>query len=225
MFRRRYGNLRDHGRWQQVDWPAARPRGITDPDRSPRGNQFAGLTRTQENLAVEVRRAGVNDAARIAEIHVLGWQGGYRGLLPQDYLDGMQASGERLERWTRELVSLDWSRGGVLVAECDDGQLAGFARFGATRDEDGDPAGVGEVYSIYVAPVAWGQGLGRAVMSAALEHLAAADYGEATLWVLDSNVRARRFYAAAGFSTDGREKTDETYGFPIREVRYRRSLR
>jgi ribosomal protein S18 acetylase RimI-like enzyme len=173
---------------------------------------------------MKVRRARPEDAARIAESHVLGWQAGYRGLLPQDYLDGMQADGRRLERWARTLEAPDWSRGGVLVAEQDDGQLAGFARFGATRDEDDDPAKVGEVYSIYLAPTAWGQGLGRALMSAALEHLAAAGYAEATLWVLDTNARARRFYAAAGFSADGGAKTDNTYGFPIRELRYRRPL-
>jgi ribosomal protein S18 acetylase RimI-like enzyme len=173
---------------------------------------------------MNVRRAQPEDAALIAETHVLGWQGGYRGLLPQDYLDGMQAGGRRLERWQRTLRSPDWSRGGVLVAERDDGHLAGFANFGATRDEDDDPAGVGEVYSIYLAPIAWGQGLGRALMSAALEHLAAAGYREATLWVLDSNARARRFYEAAGFSPDGGGKTDDTYGFTIHEVRYRRPL-
>ena len=188
--------------------------------------ELPGIAQVRNHHIVNVRRAQPQDAALIAETHVLGWQGGYRGLLPQDYLDGMQVGGQRLERWTRTLVSLDWSHSGVLVAERDAGQLAGFASFGATRDEDDDPARVvGEVYAIYLAPIAWGQGLGRVLMSAALEHLAAAGYGEATLWVLDTNARARRFYAAAGFSTDGGEKTDETYGFPIREIRYRRSLR
>jgi len=173
---------------------------------------------------MNVRRARPEDAALIAEIHVLGWQGGYRGLLPQDYLDGMQAGGARLERWQRTLGSADWSCGGVLVAERDAGQIAGFANFGATRDRDDDPARVGEVYAIYLAPVAWGQGFGRALMSAALEHLTAAGYHEAALWVLDTNARARRFYEAAGFRADGGEKTDESHGFPIHEIRYRRPL-
>jgi ribosomal protein S18 acetylase RimI-like enzyme len=171
-----------------------------------------------------VRRAQPKDAALIAETHVLGWQGGYRGLLPQDYLDGMRVDGRRVERWARALESPDWPRGGVLVAERDDGQLAGFTHFGATRDEDADPAQVGEVYSIYLRPVDWGQGLGRALMSAALEHLAAAGYATATLWVLDTNVRSRRFYQAAGFRPDDAVKVDESRGFSLREVRYRRPL-
>jgi GNAT superfamily N-acetyltransferase len=172
-----------------------------------------------------VRRARPDDAALIAEVHVLGWQGGYRGLMPQCYLDGLQADGARTERWTHALESVDWSRGGVFVAERDDGQVAGFASFGPTRDQDDDPARVAEVYAIYLAPVVWGQGFGRALMSAALEHLTGAAYGEATLWVLDTNVRARRFYAAAGFGADGSGKTDDTRGFTIREIRYRRPLR
>jgi RimJ/RimL family protein N-acetyltransferase len=174
---------------------------------------------------MEIRPAHIDDAARLSEIHVLGWQGGYQGLMPQDYLDGMQAGGERLERWTQAIESVDSSRGGILVGKSGDGQLAGFASFGATRDEDDDPAWVGEVYSIYLAPVAWGQGLGRALMSAALEHLAGATYREVTVWVLDTNARARRFYAAAGFSADGGAKTDDMRGFPLYEVRYRRPLR
>ena len=40
-------------------------------------------------------------------------------------------------------------------------------------------------------------------MAAALAGLAAAGYGQATLWVLDSNDRARRFYRVAGWAVEG----------------------
>jgi RimJ/RimL family protein N-acetyltransferase len=173
---------------------------------------------------MEVRPAQVDDAARISEIHVLGWQGGYQGLLPQDYLDGMQADGERLERWTRRLGSADWSRGGTLVADSGDGQLAGFANVGQSRDDDAAAGKVGEVVAIYLAPDSWGQGLGRELMAAALARLTRLGYDEVTLWVLDTNARARRFYEAAGFRPDGTLKVDNSLGFPLREVRYRRSL-
>ena len=61
-------------------------------------------------------------------------------------------------------------------------------------------------------------------MDAALACLAEAEFIQVTLWVLDSNVRARRFYAAGGWSADGAQKLDESRGFPIAQVRYRRSL-
>ncbi|MBV9093965.1 MAG: hypothetical protein JO132_08830 [Streptosporangiaceae bacterium] len=61
-------------------------------------------------------------------------------------------------------------------------------------------------------------------MAAALERLAAAGFEQAILWVLDSNVRARRFYEAGGWSTDGAVKDDDSRGFRMTEVRYRRPL-
>jgi hypothetical protein len=40
-----------------------------------------------------------------------------------------------------------------------------------------------------------------------------------------SNVRARRFYEAAGWRPDGAAKIDDSRGFPLEEVRYRHDLR
>jgi RimJ/RimL family protein N-acetyltransferase len=61
-------------------------------------------------------------------------------------------------------------------------------------------------------------------MSATLEYLAAIACAKVTLWVLDSNARARRFYEAAGFRPDGAVKVDDSHGFVLRELRYRRQL-
>ena len=172
---------------------------------------------------MEVRQARVEDAARIAEIHVLGWQSGYSGLMPQHYLDGLDPA-QRLSRWIRSLRNADWSRGGCLVVADDHGILAGFADIGQSRDDDAESGKVGEVIAIYLAPDSWGKGLGRELMAAALTHLGTLGYDEVTLWVLDTNARARRFYEAAGFRLDGAIKVDDSLGFPLREARYRLSL-
>jgi len=47
---------------------------------------------------------------------------------------------------------------------------------------------------------------------------------EAVLWVLATNERARRFYAAAGWRPDGGSRTEDFAGVPVRELRYRRPL-
>jgi GNAT superfamily N-acetyltransferase len=83
---------------------------------------------------------------------------------------------------------------------------------------------VGEIVAIYLASTAWGKSVGRALMAAALAQLSAIGYQEATLWVLDTNVRARTFYEKAGFSPDGAAKLDDRGEFQLREVRYRRPL-
>jgi GNAT superfamily N-acetyltransferase len=83
---------------------------------------------------------------------------------------------------------------------------------------------IGEVAAIYLASDSWGKGFGRELMNAALAHLSGAGYVQATLWVLDTNCRARSFYEKAGFTVDGAVKLDDRGSFELREVRYRRSL-
>jgi ribosomal protein S18 acetylase RimI-like enzyme len=169
-----------------------------------------------------IRAARGTDAAQIAVVHVQSWQGAYRGLLPQPYLDGLDPA-QRVGRWERLLAEAGVGRTGVLVAE-DGGALLGFASYSPSRDRDANPGRVGEVSAIYLLPNAWGQGVGRRLMDAALAGLAEAGFAQVTLWVLDSNVRARRFYEAGGWSADGAVQLDESRGFPITQVRYRRSL-
>lgn len=171
---------------------------------------------------MSIRRAQASDALAIATVHVRSWQSAYRGLLPGDYLDGLDVE-ERVPRWEQRLGELDWPRHAVLVTE-EAGRVVGFATLTPSRDDDLDPATVGEVAAIYLLPTAWGQGHGRALMGAALDALGRAAYGEAALWVLDTNQRARRFYEAGGWRPDGAAKLDPRPGFTLSEVRYRHPL-
>ncbi len=61
-------------------------------------------------------------------------------------------------------------------------------------------------------------------MATAVAELVRLGYANAILWVLDTNDRARRFYALAGWEQDGANKTDGSRGFDITEVRYRTTL-
>lgn len=79
--------------------------------------------------------------------------------------------------------------------------LLGFSSYGTSRDDDASP-GVGELFAIYVSPAARGTGVGRQLHDLAAEALTSSGSTEATLWVLDGNERARRFYEdAAGGTT------------------------
>jgi GNAT superfamily N-acetyltransferase len=168
---------------------------------------------------VLLRPATPQDAAAIAAVHVASWQVAYRGLLPDALLDGLDVD-RRRTGWERLLTGAP--RHGAVVAE-DDGRITGFAHTVPARDDDADE-GTGEVTSIYTVAEAWGSGTGRALMAAAIEQLRAAGFRSATLWVLDSNGRARRFYERAGWTVDGAVKDDDLAGTPVRELRYRRNL-
>lgn len=171
---------------------------------------------------MNIRSAAPDDAAQIAEVHVLGWQIGYRGLLPQPFLDRLTAA-DRIARWTATVQQAAWPAQGTLVAT-DDELVLGFAHIRPTRDEDQDPAQIGEIASLYVRPDAWGRGIGRRLVAAAKERLIAAGRMSATLWVLDTNTQAIAFYHAIGWSPDGGIKPDVVGGMTIHDLRYRCAL-
>jgi ribosomal protein S18 acetylase RimI-like enzyme len=170
-----------------------------------------------------VRPATLADAEGIGLVHVRSWQSAYRGKMPQDHLDGLDPA-RRAQGWQRIMEETEPSRGGVLVAVAEGGGITAFASFGPSRDSDTDPRVTGEVFAIYADPDAWGSGAGRALMASAVAELARLGYASAILWVLDTNDRARRFYALAGWEEDGASKTEGIRGFDITEVRYRRTL-
>ncbi|MBW0016995.1 MAG: GNAT family N-acetyltransferase [Mycobacterium sp.] len=165
----------------------------------------------------EVRPAVPNDAYAVARVHVQSWQTAYRGLIAQDYLDAL-APDDFARRYTFGRVGL-WPS--TLVA-VDDPEICGFATIGLCRDIE--LPNFGELMALYVAPAHVGTGIGRRLISAARERLRGRGVAVAVLWVLDGNVRARRFYERDGWSFDGTRKTAVFGNVPAEEVRYRRSM-
>jgi GNAT superfamily N-acetyltransferase len=171
---------------------------------------------------MQVRPAQDDDATAIAMTHVRSWQATYEGLLPQSYLETLDVAQRQL-MWQQILSETDWPRTATFVAELDT-QVVGFASVCPTRDDGADPNLTGEVPAIYLLPDAWGRGLGRQLMIAALGSLREADFTDATLWVLDTNHRATRFYEAGGWRPDGATSTELLNDVALTEVRYRRRL-
>lgn len=166
-----------------------------------------------------VRNARPEDARAIARVHTRSWQVGYAHAFPSDTLAGISVE-VRAERWAERLASPPRPPAAVLVAEID-GEVCGFASVGAARDDD---EAAGELYAIYVDPDHWGAGVGRALLAEAERRLSNGGFVEATLWVLDDNPRARRFYEAAGWEHDGGSKRETHLDTEVTEVRYRKAL-
>ncbi len=167
---------------------------------------------------LEVRDAVGADAMGVAEVHIRSWQQGYRGLLPDSYLDGLRPE-ERAAQY-----SFDDASGTVpqtLVAVLD-GAIRGFAAVGLARE--GDTVGLGELFALYVDPGYWRLGVGRLLIGHARRRLASRGSTEAVLWLLVGNERAAAFYAADGWATDGVARKDEVWGVTVDELRHRRAL-
>ncbi|CAN5753214.1 GNAT family N-acetyltransferase [soil metagenome] len=168
---------------------------------------------------IHLRRARTSDARAIADVHVRTWREAYRDLLPADFLAALDTD-SRERHWSAELSVMPAERMPWLADA--NGEVAGFASIGPSRDPDAGPAS-GELYAIYVLPEYWARGVGADLLRRAEHDLLAHGYAEATLWVLADNQRACRFYERRGWRLDG-ERMDNIGGIEVREVRYRRTL-
>lgn len=96
------------------------------------------------------------------------------------------------ERW----VDLD----GFLVHEDDAGRVDGFCwtKVHPARADRGEEA-IGEIFVVAADPSRHGTGLGRALVLAGLDHLAALGLATAMLYVESDNEPALRLYGRLGF--------------------------
>jgi ribosomal protein S18 acetylase RimI-like enzyme len=168
--------------------------------------------------AIATRKAKDDDVAAIADIHVRSWQAAYRGVLPDELLDGLPAE-ERAQSWC-ELLSNGGDHWLTLVATRQGDKLAGFCSVATpSRDPDAGEA-TAEVGALYVDPDHWREGAGSALMKATLEELARLGWREVVLWVLPENQPALAFYDRFGFAVEeGVEKREERSGRTVVRLR------
>ena len=166
---------------------------------------------------MRIREAEAKDIPSIASIHVRAWQTAYRDQLDDAYLDALDVD-ERIPQ-TRSMIEEAPPGFRSWVAE-DDGAVVGFAVTGPTQDADADEK-TAEVYAIYLEPERVGTGVGRALFEHAVADLLDRGFTAATLWILETNAPARRFYEAAGWTADG-ATASQYVDIAMREtVRYR----
>lgn len=148
--------------------------------------------------AAHIREATPADAEAVARLHVESWQSAYRGVLSDEYLE-KHAHRERKAAW-QERFSKDFQKPiFVRVAELA-GELVGFV---CVFPEE-DPVYGSYLDNLHVVPRLTGRGLGRKLLSAAAERLAADGSRVGLyLWVIEQNEKARRFYEKAGAEVVG----------------------
>jgi ribosomal protein S18 acetylase RimI-like enzyme len=166
--------------------------------------------------APSIRAAVPEDSQEVERLRVTGWQAAYRGIVPDSYLDSMRVDAERQ-------AAMMASRPGTAVesvATAGDA-IVGWVAGGRCRDAFRTGPRQGEIYACYVLPEWWGRGVGRLLMTHAVRALHEAGLDDITLWVLEGNERARRFYEACGFQPDGTRQLLDIGGL-VPEIRYRK---
>lgn len=163
---------------------------------------------------MEIRPLRESDSRlAVSRIYEESWRFAYRGIVPQDYLDSISAG-----RWARALDGSGW--GSLILTE--KGTPVGTACVCPSRWPDYPD--FGEVVSLYLLPEYVGRGYGKALLEAAEEALADRGFRDILLWVLEDNLRARRFYEKAGFTFRGKAMENEIGGKTLKELLYCRRI-
>lgn len=160
---------------------------------------------------MRIRPAVPDDAEALTDLHLDVWDEAYAGLVSDEVLQDRRSRREaRIGTW-RQII--EGSEEEHLVAQDDAGRLLGFSGYSTTREDPGPDVPSLELTALYVRAEAYGTGLGREMLIAAI--------GEepAFLWVLDGNQRAIAFYRRHGFELDGVTKMDPVAGLELRMVR------
>ncbi|HVJ52596.1 MAG TPA: GNAT family N-acetyltransferase [Aliidongia sp.] len=161
-----------------------------------------------------IRAATADDALAIAQVHVACWHEAYAGLLPEAVIAARTVAA-REAMWRRILTEA--GPAGIFVAD-DDGTLIGFGACGPQRSAELSDFDA-EIGTLYLRSARHGRGLGRALMQAMFRDLRERGFAAASLWVLDGNDGAMRFYERLGGVRVGeRTETDEHGTF--RDIAY-----
>ena len=168
---------------------------------------------------ISVRAATVHDAARLAEIHIAAWRATYRGVMTDEYLDGLDI-GRAASAWRRNI--LEPRQGTIHLVVQSAGEVAGFAILGPVAG-DADPE-TGQLHAINVHPDWWARGVGSVLFDAAEQQLIDLGYDRAFLWVAKGNDRAISFYTNRRWLDDGGTLEDTRFDPAVAERRHSRTF-
>jgi GNAT superfamily N-acetyltransferase len=152
---------------------------------------------------IEIRAVEDGDLPGVVETFLACWRLSYGLVLPGELIAKMSDAGAQ-ELWTRVLA--DAAPGEVVVATAE-GSILGVSRIAVVDTR-------GWLHSLYVHPAEQGRGVGGRLLAAAESALLLAGARDASLWVFRDNAPSLAFYRSHGWLTDGRERTESSFGEP-----------
>ena len=169
-------------------------------------------------MSYVIRHGYPDDAVALANVHDLSWQAAYEGIIPKEEI---QRQGQlRLATWQKMLQDENMI---VLLSEIE-GVIAGFFVMTASKDHSEDEK-VLELQAFYFLQEYWSMGYAEHLIKFAINWAKKRKYKSVYCWVLQDNLRARRFYEKNGFYHDQNSKIITIGGVDLTEVRYWNSVR
>lgn len=164
-----------------------------------------------------IRLAVPADAPDMAEVHMRSWEVAYKDIIPAEYIREKNAGRPAL--WAKILAGENTTQ--YIIKK--DGKTAGMMGIGVSRDDDaGDD--VFELMGLYLLPEYFRQGIGTQAMEFAFSKARSLEKKIMTVWLLEDNLDAKRFYEKCGFISDG-SKREQNFGKTLNSIRMRRALK
>jgi ribosomal protein S18 acetylase RimI-like enzyme len=165
-----------------------------------------------------IRRAVLEDAEALAQVHEATWRETYVGLMSERMLDALTADA-RAGAWRRILSGEAEYLATTYVAERA-GEIVAYGSCGEQRDRDFAAAGYeGEFAAVYVLKTDQRCGLGTRLMKTMMADLAERGLAGFTLWVPRDNIPARSLYEQLGGKLIGQRQDAREQGTLV-EVAY-----
>ncbi len=164
---------------------------------------------------MNIRKANIDDAPQIAYVNVESWITTYKGILPDEFLEGLRGKMDEMTERLHEKLECDNVKG--VVCE-ENGNIVGFAMYGGERTDDLDYEG--ELYAIYFLEEYQHRGLGKELFKEVVSGLVEMGISSMIIWALEDN-KACGFYEKMGgkkvnlkiIEIGGKELNEAGYGW------------
>jgi GNAT superfamily N-acetyltransferase len=164
---------------------------------------------------IKIRKATVEDAAEIANVHTNSWREAYKGLVPDDYLDDKPLHFKnRYELWKKVTVN---EKQVTFVAESKEHGVVGFIN--GTYGRDDEYKSYVEVWCVYLLEKYHGQKIGFNLLKSYFDTHTELGYKKGYLWVIADNPTIS-FYEKTGGKYSGKSVEEEIGGQKVTELCY-----
>ena len=161
-----------------------------------------------------IRYAKLEDAEVLGKIHSESLQAAFKNIIPDHILNNDFSIERRTKSFIREL-SVGSPRTAIVF---EGSEPAGLMSFGKCRYGNNDKSWI-EIWRVYLAPKFWGSGIAEELMEWGINEILKENITNIELWVLEDNLRARKFYEKIGFK-HGNTVQMISMGKELKELRY-----
>lgn len=169
-------------------------------------------------MNITIKKADENDIQILAEIHSVSLITAFRGLFSEEIVSEFFTM-ERRQRGFAQEIKLGNPINYLVYG---DDEPMGVLTYGQSRYMEVDKETI-ELWRVYFLPGFWGKGAAKPAVDLILSEIQADGFKRVILWVMEENLRARRFYEKYGF-TKTNEILDVELGRPIRDIMYELEL-